>query len=412
MKDEVPDTQYNFFDARVPRKRQRGSLSRQQLYWGQARAGINATPGPWVQHNVGAVRSQREYCEDTIRNPSYIFARPTDDGGELLLQRSYWYHEPGWFLTPWVANQRNRGMSAAAVSPTTYNGFSMVDAIAPPNSDYTDIPGYGPTGWHKAKPDNPLVDTAVFIAEARDLPRLIFQRIRDIRTISDLYLAYQFGWKPLLSDIRKLLNFGESVEQKISFLMRNNGKPVSKSVKVAHEISSEVILDGPGLNGMEVTWANAWPVGERGSKYRGCRLILERDVWFDGTFVFYIDDIKLPGTITRLRTRLAGLEITPAVVWEALPWSWLIDWFTNVGDVLANLSDTAVDRLVANRAYIMGHTKRTYKWYGTDGKTHGQSSHIYETKVRRKVSPYGLAVGGILTTRQQSILAALAASRS
>jgi hypothetical protein len=37
----------------------------------------------------------------------------------------------------------------------------------------------------------------------------------------------------------------------------------------------------------------------------------------------------------KLAVRLVyGLDISFASLWEAMPWTWLIDWFSNVGDII------------------------------------------------------------------------------
>jgi len=43
------------------------------------------------------------------------------------------------------------------------------------------------------------------------------------------------------------------------------------------------------------------------------------------------------------------------LVWELLPMSWLLDWFGNFGDVIANVSTGAVDNLVLEYGFIMRH---------------------------------------------------------
>lgn len=419
MKKDTEHRIYGPWQPRIARKRSKVVNVDRNYRYTQLRflqtGGRYTYSVPAINPAGNAVRSNKFYCEDTIRNPQYPFPRNliSDDGGEFLLRKSTWLREPGSFSTGWKVNTRDWGASVSTESPGIYAGIDMT-ALDPPTVDYTDIPDFGPEGWRRAKPAAPLVDLAVFIAELRDLPDLLKARLRDIRTISDFYLAVQFGWKPLLSDILKLLEFGVKVEKSIAFLLRNNGKPIRRRVKVLSDHHTETIREYENLIGVAINWAAQLP-GYRGSSgfARSALLIYERDIWFSGEFIFYIDDIALPGTIARLYSRLLGLKITPAVVWRALPWSWLADWFSNVGDVLSNLSEQVADRQVAKYAYIMGHTKRTYKWFGTDGTTFGQSSHIYETKVRRKVHPYGLAVGGgPLTTTQQAILAALSASRT
>jgi hypothetical protein len=56
--------------------------------------------------------------------------------------------------------------------------------------------------------------------------------------------------------------------------------------------------------------------------------------------------------------RLYGLYPTPSVIYNAIPWSWLIDWFSNAGSLLENLDTGVADRLAADYFYIM----RSQEW--------------------------------------------------
>ena len=124
---------------------------------------------------------------------------------------------------------------------------------------------------------------------------------------------------------------------------------------------------------------------------------------------------------------LFGLNPTPSLLWEVLPWSWLIDWFSNVGDVVSNMSSNAVDNLVAHYAYVMRTqtVQTTYTAYykcdtGTTGayKCSGgegtcTATKLTVTKSRAKATPYGFGVSfGGLSAYQVSILGALGMSRS
>ena len=112
-----------------------------------------------------------------------------------------------------------------------------------------------------------------------------------------------------------------------------------------------------------------------------------------------------------------GLTLTPEVVWNIIPWSWLIDWFTNVGDVIANVDNGIAENLVAKYAYIMGETR--YEWVATStfncitGGTHAMS-HVsnLERKKRGAAEPFGFGMTkDLLSKRQVSILGALGLSR-
>jgi hypothetical protein len=113
----------------------------------------------------------------------------------------------------------------------------------------------------------------------------------------------------------------------------------------------------------------------------------------------------------RLAALLAGEKITPAVVWDALPWSWLSDYFVNIGDILSNMAAEVADRQLTTHAYLMQHRERQYSREGSDGYLHASYRRNVTMKVRRKVDPYGLAANVDLSNKQVLILAALGIRR-
>lgn len=143
-------------------------------------------------------------------------------------------------------------------------------------------------------------------------------------------------------------------------------------------------------------------------------------VTFSGAFKYNItqlpkDNDSYSNTIAYMRA--LGLRVNPSTVWKVMPWSWLVDWFSNVGDVIDNFASAALDDMTATYAYIMRHLVRRI--------THRAIVHLYDgrdvecfweldidSKRRDKANPFGFGLSyGDLSTRQLMILAALGLSR-
>jgi hypothetical protein len=376
---------------------------------------------PWG--NYTARNSEVETCVDSVRNPNYnlaVYGEPLDTGGELLLKRNYWgdecsvnhnerynYSSIYWQnvygligMAP-IGFVDNHGVNPTSLNPTL------------PSSD-TDFSSYGASAWNRYKPAKPSTGMLQFIIEAKDLPRLLKARLDGIKTISDVYLAATYGWGPLLSDIKAMLHYVDKVNEAIDFFYRNAGKVIRRKGPVDHTIVNDVVQD---LSGQATYCGLTTRLNGRlgyPANYSKCRTVtvrtVERTVWFSGGFVFWFNG--KPPSRTTLAARLLGLQVTPALIWEVLPWSWLIDWFYNIGDVLNNLTTEVADNQASTYAYIMGHTKRKYSMTGTDGIKTASVSRVFEAKVRQKVHPFGLAsADSPLSTRQLSILAALGVQR-
>jgi hypothetical protein len=126
---------------------------------------------------------------------------------------------------------------------------------------------------------------------------------------------------------------------------------------------------------------------------------------------------KMEGVIEMVT--LYGGRVSPATIYKLFPWSWLIDWYATVGDVLSNLEAQLYDNLLAKYAYVMRH--RVYSsvnesriWLKNRGVGQEQFcrwTQLVETKDRAKANPFGFGLTmGDLSYRQMLILGALGMS--
>lgn len=399
---------------RLKRVRQRNWKVVQVGGAGQSRNGVTKEENPWVEQGP-IIWDCATRCEDTIRNPKFEPFRQSnfyDDGGPLKIRKGYWTvsSEGRGVVTPWLSNTRVRYGFHAINTGETHNGYNIKSLL--PDPDDADLSAYNAKAFAMAKPTNPLIDLGVILAEIRDFPRLIKGRIEELKDISDWYLAIQFGWKPLLADIQAGIKTIVDLDKQFQFLIRNNGKPVRRRVTLERDSGSGTLRSSSGIGITRNTYVD-WPGRSARTsawKYRVTHS-WARHVWASGEFIFFLGDTSLPTTEAYIKHGLLGLRVTPSVIWNAMPWSWLIDWISNVGDVLDVLSEQVAERTVARYLYVMGETHRKYTWSGTDGWYSGTISHIYETKAREACHPFGLSFGASLSPRQYTILAALGAQR-
>jgi hypothetical protein len=145
--------------------------------------------------------------------------------------------------------------------------------------------------------------------------------------------------------------------------------------------------------------------------------------WFKGAFVYGIPtSLYDGGSVAEFGAkadRLFGLSLTPDVLWALTPWSWAIDWFTNTGDVLANISDMVSQGLVMEYGYLM-ETKAISVDYTLEGCTYNgaaiptlYSNLTVVSKRRIRANPFGFGITWDgLSAAQIAIAAALGISRS
>jgi hypothetical protein len=124
----------------------------------------------------------------------------------------------------------------------------------------------------------------------------------------------------------------------------------------------------------------------------------------------------LPPSDGELRAHLLGLHLSHILenVWEALPWTWLIDYFTNIGDVIQagnHYIATPAGGTVMTRSTTM-YTHREYTF--SSGRCRLTPASLRYEQKRREVigSPVLSAQLPNLTTGQLSILGSLAILRA
>jgi len=305
------------------------------------------------------------------------------------------------------------------------------DMFWPPTLESTNgsLVKQGTTAIARCKPTNSVADAATFLGELyKDgLPHLVGSqtwkpRTKAAKKAADEFLNVEFGWRPLVNDVRNFAyavhhantvltqyerDAGRSVRRTYRFpIQRSVDETLFKSATRASYAPSDSILQGDNT-----------PLG---NVYRRREIV--RSQWFSGSFTYSLprglDTRSTMGRYALEAKKLLGLSLTPETLWNIAPWSWAVDWFSNTGDVISNLSDWASDGLVMHYGYMMEKTivKDTYS-ITPSGIQAFQSvpnlTLVTETKQRIRANPFGfgLSFDG-LSTIQKAILAALGISRS
>lgn len=317
-----------------------------------------------------------------------------------------------------------------------YNGHLLATNPAtamPPSSESSDsvLDALGAKAIAACAPGNPVTSLATAIGELyKDgLPHLIGSTLWEsqanlAKRAGEEYLNYQFGWAPLISDIK---SFGNGVVNSDSLLTqyeKDAGKVVRRRYNFPQQRTTDESVVGSGKH----PWA---PTGYAGAFIAnpGVNLVRRRETvrnqWFSGAFTYYLpsgyDSRKEIVSLAGKARQLFGNPLDPEVLWNLAPWSWAADWFFNTGDVISNLTRFGTNGLVMRYGYMMEHTIVTdiYTLEGNCGITSTSPIHVLplvlrtETKKRRKANPFGfgLTFSG-LSPLQVSILAALGITRS
>lgn len=244
---------------------------------------------------------------------------------------------------PWP--DRNMSLTRNQVEPLRISGIyektykEVWDNYNPTNrSQYTYCPTITPvdTGYWVTKalanlnPNKPDVDLPVFLFELREFPRMLQQLGRVLNgkatktDVAGSYLAYSFGWAPLIGDLLKLLKLEESISRRIKYLTKHSGG--GGKVKRTLGSSSYPRTSYP----YTLSWLNSPP------SVKGFATVTEKKrIWFVSNMQIQTELPKDNPEMRRMaRNAVLGLNISAATLWEAMPWSWLIDYLGNIGDIL------------------------------------------------------------------------------
>jgi len=211
-------------------------------------------------------------------------------------------------------------------------------------------------------------------------------------------IALQFGWLPLISDLKKLIGFSEAVARRrkeINQLYSGNG------------LKRKIILQDSMVEKVTTTTIHS----ELGTVNA---IVSARSRTRQWVTIGYKPrtPMHLPPTDAELARQVYGLTVHGVVsaAWETLRWSWFIDYFANIGDVIA-FANNELDVLI--RPNVMTHIRQQAKFPTTVGNGKLVSAYIWvkESKKRTKGLPDLGAISvklPILGDNQLSILGSLA----
>jgi hypothetical protein len=231
------------------------------------------------------------------------------------------------------------------------------------------------------------------------------------RNAGSEYLNVEFGWLPL---VREITSFASAVKESGSILdnyRRDSGKKIRRRYYFPDKkIENRMYTGGffPATN------LNVFGNGTMHEHY------LE-ETWFSGAFRYHIP--VTPGALGKFQQwsiaadRLLGLRLTPETLWNIAPWSWAVDWFSNVGDVMTNISQLGNDGLVLQYGYVMHHSlvqHTTRAAFVKNSQTRWCNRfQSNEWKMRLPATPYGFGINlQALTSKQVAVIAALGLSRT
>jgi len=241
------------------------------------------------------------------------------------------------------------------------------------------------------------------------------------RLSSELFLEYQFGFRPLVADIQDAIREIQSLDRTIEQLRRDNDRVVRRQYSFPSDTQKTTILHGANYGSPILdTYFYVHPG------------MLEETItsevrkYFSGAFLYHVP-FNQDGSWEQHRAQgralartIFGADLNISTVYQAAPWSWALDWVSNVGDTLQNIVSAQEDGLIMKYGYMMESQRLQnaftlsnirFTWPETDFTT--QQSFVRETKNRVRATPFGFGLSvDLFTDRQWALIASIGISRT
>jgi hypothetical protein len=157
------------------------------------------------------------------------------------------------------------------------------------------------------------------------------------RTVANANLAWQFAVAPTVSDAQSLLRLIQQYKDKVNKLIKEAEKRQVRHY--TRPVDNVVSLLADGTNTVSAVFNGSTKLTRR-------RRWQQRPV-YHASMLFTYDATALRGLLGKINGVLYALGVTriASVIWEAIPFSFVVDWFVRVGDLIESVEDQLIDPL-------------------------------------------------------------------
>lgn len=198
--------------------------------------------------------------------------------------------------------------------------------------------------WESVRPTMATrANLAVFLAELRDIRRM-FEVLpikhfllgntpvkswgELLKYVNNQHLNYNFGWKPFLRDLKAFRKAVDGFDSRLRRFVNNEMRPL---VRRSSQPSGNTQLSGTTAVGpCTLSWN------------------LNYEITRSSSFMFHYELPKYSDEEFRWRAWADALGANPtaANVWALVPWSFVVDWFVDVGGFLDTFSTDWLEPVV------------------------------------------------------------------
>lgn len=340
-----------------------------------------------------------------------------------------------WTTRSWTNYSHREAFVQSASGNVWAKGCLSPGAPPIPSIPSLDVNFYGNRAISRTAPTSPNANLAQTSAEiirekgialpGSSFSQWLNSRALFYRSIGKEYLNVAFGWQPFINDlfkiVKQMLEINEEIRKytalsELDVDRRYDFLPLSTTSSEENDFGS--VNMGPGSN--IASWAELYN-GSTSGKLRISRQREER-IYFTARYWYSVDPgnglLNKLHAYEQLSNKLLGTRITPTVLWELAPWSWLIDWFVDIQSSITTAGLLRDDGLQMPYAYLMRETRASEAYTvsglsfvsGPTGPFTATSHLVKKERVRGTPFGFGVNPDGI-SAGKWAILAALAISK-
>jgi len=253
----------------------------------------------------------------------------------------------------------------------------------------------------------------------------------DLKYLGSEYLNSVFGWSPLVRDIAGVVTtllaidrmvYSETNRRKRSW----DGPSVNTLGSGSFGFGDNPYTLDTRFKGWETRGVYNTPIN---ASTFDTKVLVKEDYRFSSRYSALVKaNARSNGFAERAEDvlRQIGLADDPTLLWELLPWSWLVDWAANIGNNLVNAHTYSpiTGRHAVDYAYFTTKLTEHCEWnfrtrgsvvYSTRKWNLVRPNGFYTTvqKTRERATPFGFGTQlGSLSANQFAILTALGLARA
>lgn len=238
-----------------------------------------------------------------------------------------------------------------------------------------------------------------------------------LRNTSSGYLQWSFNIAPLIQDIRGLIAALRTVERRMNALITSSAKTQRKHYLVPlREFSDSNSTFGPYLLD--------YPYWSRKASAKSYRSVLSETSKFHVMIEYNYNYTQYQLEHARVLSFLdaIGVNFNPTILWNAVKWSFVLDWVFSVGKYISQFGIANMQPVVNIRRALWSIARKrkivcTYDMYGDHPRSEDSlncpATVVHESAYRRQTfmpSSSSIQLSG-LTPKEFSLGAALVTSR-